>query len=160
MAYQISWSVTTEHHSLHKTLTISPDSGESNTPPLFHTTAKPMEKWNLQWSQQRRCSRDVLPLVKTKTWLYSTWETHQLKESTPAQCSGSSGKEQRCWYLHPSYYSKPESKSRHEKRQLQLNQLRQAKYYNRTTKELTPLAEGDTVRMKPFRPGEDRWKKA
>ena len=48
MAYQMSWSVTTDHHSLHKTLTISPDSGESNTPPLLHTTAKPMEKWNLQ----------------------------------------------------------------------------------------------------------------
>ena len=51
------------------------------------------------------------------------------------------------------------SESKHERKQLELNQQRQAKYYNQSTKDLPPLIQGDTVRMKPFRQGEDRWKK-
>ena len=38
----------------------------------------------------------------------------------------------------------------HEMEQLQLNQKRQAKYYNRTAHDLPTLKKGDTVRMKPF----------
>ena len=37
-----------------------------------------------------------------------------------------------------------------EKSQLKERQQVQAKYYNRTTKELPTLSEGDVVRMKPF----------
>ena len=48
----------------------------------------------------------------------------------------------------------------HEMEQLQLNQKRQAKYYNRTTYDLPTLKEGDTVRMKPFVLGQHTWKKA
>lgn len=48
----------------------------------------------------------------------------------------------------------------HEMEQLQLNQKRQAKYYNRTAHDLPPLKEGDTVRMKPFILGQHTWKKA
>ena len=48
----------------------------------------------------------------------------------------------------------------HEMEQLQLNQKRQAKYYNRTARELPILKKGDTVRMKPFVLGQHTWKKA
>ena len=48
----------------------------------------------------------------------------------------------------------------HEMEQLQLNQKRQAKYYNRTAHDLPTLKEGDTVRMKPFVLGQHTWKKA
>ncbi|XP_022807381.1 uncharacterized protein K02A2.6-like [Stylophora pistillata] len=48
----------------------------------------------------------------------------------------------------------------HEMEQLQLNQKRQAKYYNRTVHDLPTLKEGDTVRMKPFVLGQHTWKKA
>ena len=37
-----------------------------------------------------------------------------------------------------------------EKSQLKEHQQVQAKYYNRTTKELPTLSEGDVVQMKPF----------
>ena len=50
--------------------------------------------------------------------------------------------------------------SKHERQQLELNKKRQAKYFDKHAKELPELAEGDVVRMKPFRPGEDRWRKA
>ena len=43
--------------------------------------------------------------------------------------------------------------------QLQLNQKRQAKYYNRTAHDLPTLKEGDTVRMRPFVLGQHTWKK-
>ncbi|XP_038055804.1 uncharacterized protein K02A2.6-like [Patiria miniata] len=52
------------------------------------------------------------------------------------------------------------SEGKREMKQLELNQRRQAKYYNQSTKDLPSLIQGDTVRMKPFRQGEDRWKKA
>ena len=45
-------------------------------------------------------------------------------------------------------------------KQLRLNQTRQAKYYDRTAKDLPPLDEGDTVRMKPFSKSSKIWKKA
>ena len=48
----------------------------------------------------------------------------------------------------------------HEMEQLQLNQKRQAKYYNRTAHDLPTLREGNTVRMKPFVLGQHTWKKA
>ena len=50
--------------------------------------------------------------------------------------------------------------SKHEMQQLQLNQQRQSKYYNRSATDLKPLKTGDTVRMKPFVLGKDKWKKA
>ena len=45
-------------------------------------------------------------------------------------------------------------------KQLKLIQAKQAKYYNRRTKELPVLEDGDRVRMKPFQPGRDKWQKA
>ncbi|XP_014664331.1 PREDICTED: uncharacterized protein K02A2.6-like [Priapulus caudatus] len=55
---------------------------------------------------------------------------------------------------------KPRShETKHEMQQLELNKKRQAKYFDRHAKELPELVQGDVVRMKPFRPGEDRWKK-
>ena len=50
--------------------------------------------------------------------------------------------------------------SKHELEQLKLNQQRQSKYYNRSASDLKQLKTGDTVRMKPFALGDDRWKKA
>ena len=50
--------------------------------------------------------------------------------------------------------------SKHEMQQLMLNQKRQAHYFNRHSKTLSELDEGDVVRMKPFRLGDDKWKKA
>ena len=47
----------------------------------------------------------------------------------------------------------------HEMEHLQLNQKRQAKYYNRTAHDLPTLKEGNTVRMKPFVLGQHTWKK-
>ena len=38
-------------------------------------------------------------------------------------------------------------------------QQKQAKYFNRSTRDLKPLEEGDTVRMKPFIKGRKEWKK-
>ena len=46
------------------------------------------------------------------------------------------------------------------KRQTRNKQLRQAKYYNRGTRDLPPLEEGDIVRMRPFRLGQKAWDKA
>ena len=48
----------------------------------------------------------------------------------------------------------------HEMEQLQLNQKRQAKYYNRTAHDLPTLKEGDIVHMKPFVLEQHTWKKA
>ena len=39
-------------------------------------------------------------------------------------------------------------------------QQAQAKYYNRTTKDLPKLSEGDVVRMKPFKLGAKSWQNA
>ena len=50
--------------------------------------------------------------------------------------------------------------SKHEMQQLMLNQKRQAHYFNKHSKPLSELDEGDVVRMKPFRLGDDKWKKA
>jgi len=44
--------------------------------------------------------------------------------------------------------------------QLRLNQMRQAKYYNRSAHDLPVLKAGDTVRMKPFVLGQKSWNKA
>ena len=40
------------------------------------------------------------------------------------------------------------------------DQARQAKYYNKSAKQLPTLTEGDTVRMRPFRIGQKQWEKA
>ena len=50
--------------------------------------------------------------------------------------------------------------SSHESEQLRLNQMRQAKYYNRSAHDLPVLKAGDTVRMKPFVLGQKSWDKA
>ena len=47
-----------------------------------------------------------------------------------------------------------------EIKDLKKRQQQQAKYYNRSAKDLPPLEEGDTVRMKPFQLGKKTWKKA
>ena len=47
-----------------------------------------------------------------------------------------------------------------EIKDLKRRQQQQAKYYNKTAKDLPPLEEGDTVRMKPFQLGKKTWKKA
>ena len=47
-----------------------------------------------------------------------------------------------------------------DKSQLKEGQQIQAKYYNRSTKELPALSEGDVVRMKPFKLGAKSWPKA
>ena len=44
--------------------------------------------------------------------------------------------------------------------QLERRKEQQARYYNRGSKDLPELAEGDVVRMKPFRLGDKAWKKA
>ena len=46
------------------------------------------------------------------------------------------------------------------KKKTQARQARQAKYYNRGTRDLCPLEEGDLVRMRPFRLGQKAWEKA
>ena len=46
------------------------------------------------------------------------------------------------------------------KKKTQAQQARQAKYYNRGTRDLCPLEEGDIVRMRPFRLGQKAWEKA
>lgn len=51
----------------------------------------------------------------------------------------------------------PPTKS--ETEQLELNQQRQAKYYNKSARDLQPLKQGDTVRMKPFQLGNKTWMK-
>ena len=47
-----------------------------------------------------------------------------------------------------------------EKSQLKERQRAQAKYYNRNTRDLPTLSEGDVVRMKPFKLGAKSWPKA
>ena len=47
-----------------------------------------------------------------------------------------------------------------EKSQLKECQRAQPKYYNRNTKDLPTLSEGDVVRMKPFKLGAKSWPKA
>ena len=47
-----------------------------------------------------------------------------------------------------------------EKSQLKERQQVQAKYYNRNTKDLPTLSEGDVVRMEPFKLGAKLWPKA
>ena len=46
------------------------------------------------------------------------------------------------------------------KRNLVKRQEQQVKYFNDGARDLRDLAEGDTVRMKPFRSGNKIWKKA
>lgn len=56
---------------------------------------------------------------------------------------------------------KPQSVQTEEiKKNTQARQARQAKYYNRGTRDLCPLEEGDLVRMRPFRLGKKVWEKA
>ena len=47
-----------------------------------------------------------------------------------------------------------------EKKELRQRQQAQAKYYNRSAKDLPSLSEGDVVRMKPFKLGDKSWRKA
>ena len=47
-----------------------------------------------------------------------------------------------------------------DKMQWKERQQAQAKYYNRTTKDLPKLSEGDVVRMKPFKLGAKSWQNA
>ena len=47
-----------------------------------------------------------------------------------------------------------------EKKELRQRQQAQAKYYNRSAKDLPSLSEGDVVRMKPFKLGDKSWHKA
>jgi hypothetical protein len=54
----------------------------------------------------------------------------------------------------------PNAVNKGEMEQLKRAQKRQAKYYNRSSHDLPILAEGDNVRMKPFRLGEKAWKHA
>jgi len=46
------------------------------------------------------------------------------------------------------------------KKETRERQARQAKYYSRGTRDLSPLEEGDVVRMRPFRLGRKEWEKA
>ena len=46
------------------------------------------------------------------------------------------------------------------KRKTQAKQARQALYYNRGTRDLSPLEEGAQVRMRPFRLGKRVWEQA
>ena len=55
---------------------------------------------------------------------------------------------------------KPRNPVNPESIHLRSNQERQAKYYNRTARELPILKPGDTVRMKPFALGQKSWDKA
>ena len=43
---------------------------------------------------------------------------------------------------------------------LRKHQDKQAQHYNKSAKELEPLATGDVVRMKPFEAGKKTWEKA
>ncbi|XP_072178187.1 uncharacterized protein [Diadema setosum] len=54
----------------------------------------------------------------------------------------------------------PRGSNQTDMRQLRHNQQTQAKYYDRKTKILPALHEGDVVRMKPFQPLDDKWRKA
>ena len=47
-----------------------------------------------------------------------------------------------------------------EKKELRQRQQVQAKYYNRSARDLPSLSEGDVVRMKPFKLGDKSWRKA
>ena len=47
-----------------------------------------------------------------------------------------------------------------EKKELRQRQQAQAKYYNRSAKDLPSLSEGNVVRMKPFKLGDKLWRKA
>ena len=47
-----------------------------------------------------------------------------------------------------------------EKKELQQRPQAQGKYYNRSSKDLPSLSEGDVVRMKPFKLGDKSWRKA
>lgn len=55
---------------------------------------------------------------------------------------------------------KPRNPVNPESVHLRSNQERQAKYYNRTARDLPILKPGDTVRMKPFALGQKSWDKA
>ena len=48
----------------------------------------------------------------------------------------------------------------HESEQLRFNQLKQARYYNLSVRDLPVLKAGDTVQMKPFVLGQKSWEKA
>ena len=47
-----------------------------------------------------------------------------------------------------------------EKQRMERNQMKQALHYNKTAKYLPVLHKGDTMRMKPFQIGEQKWGKA
>jgi transposase InsO family protein len=83
--------------------------------------------------------------------------------NTPAQATHLSPAQvlmsRRTKTLMPTTANLLKPKVTYEPRATQLNQARQAKYYNRNAKELEPLNEGDIVRMQPFHPKEP-WKKA
>ena len=46
-----------------------------------------------------------------------------------------------------------------EKEKMKVGQERQAKYYNKSARDLKPLKEGDVIRMKPYKKGDKSWKK-
>ena len=64
--------------------------------------------------------------------------------------------------IQPTARSLLESRSsvtKQEADQLKMIQRRQARYYDRSARDLPTLREGDTVRMKPFRLGDKSWNK-
>ena len=54
---------------------------------------------------------------------------------------------------------KPCSVPMDTKRKMKAMQERQAKYYNRSAKDLPSLKEGDVIRLKPYKKGDKSWKK-
>ena len=153
MAFPSSWLAITTHNLIPMNSKSSPRAGASSTQQLHPTTAKLMAKLSRPWKLPSECYARQPKQVKT-----STVPTQGVDSSPAQRLMG-----RRTRTLLPTTQSLLEPRNPanpHEFEQLCLNQMRQAKYYNRSAYDLPVLKAGDTVRMKPFVLGQKSWDKA
>ena len=111
----------------------------------------------------RKAKRIIIKCKESHTDVYSAILSHR---NTPTQGLDTSpaqrmfGRRTRTTLPTTATLLKPKNLQTEEKKRKKENQEKQAMYYNLKTQDLTPLEEGETVRMKTFRLNDKVWKKA
>ena len=114
-------------------------------------------------SAVKTAKRIIIKCKESHTDVYSAILSHR---NTPTQGLDTSpaqrmfGRRTRTTLPTTATLLNPKNLQTEDKKRRKENQEKQAMYYNMKTRDLKPLEEGETVRMKPFRLNDKVWKKA
>ena len=113
------------------------------------------------WKQLSACWRNQSELEPTHTSPYSIIETHPRKEWQLSQAQRRMSRRTKTLLRKTQSLLLPKTINlESEKKGLQQRQQAQAKYYNRSAKDLSSLSQGNVVRMKPSNRSDKSWRKA